>query len=94
MNYATRIKLNLMKGRAFKSRGQGIAGMGALPRMRLPNNNRSTGTISHRAVVGALDPLMQQLSITKAPHKKKTTSGKTGRGKGAKTNYKSLKFNF
>jgi len=93
MNYATRIKLNLMKGRAFKSRGQGIAGMGALPHMRLTNNNRSTGTISHRAVVGALDPLMQQLSITKAPHKKKTTSGKTGGG-AKKTNYKSLKFNF
>jgi hypothetical protein len=93
MNYATRVKLNLMKGRAFKSRGQGIAGMGDLPHMRIYNNNRSTGTISHRAVVGALDPLMQQLSITKAAPKKKTTSGKSGGG-AKKTNYKSLKFNF
>lgn len=92
MNYATRIKLNLMKGRAFRSRGQGIACMGTVPHMRLQNNNRSTGTISHRAVVGALDPLMQQLSITRAPPKRKKAS--TKKGKGAKTNYKSLKFNF
>jgi len=93
MNYAARIKLNLMKGKAFNIRGQGIGGMGALPRMRLNDNTRRTGTISHRAVVGALEPLMEQLNITKATPKKKITSGKSGGG-AKKTNYKSLKFNF
>lgn len=99
MNYKTRIKLNLMKGRAFKSKGQGIAGARALPHMRLYDNNRQSGTISHRVAVGALEPLMQQLSLASKAPKKRSTSAKkktSKKGKGAKksTNYKSLKFNF
>lgn len=97
MNYRTNIKLNLMKGKAYKSRGQGIAGMGALPHMRLKDNTRRTGTISHRVAVGALEPLMQQLNIANAMPKKRTSGAKKASKKGGgakKTNYKSLKFNF
>jgi hypothetical protein len=92
MNYKTNLKVNLMRGRAIKFTGQGFISTGSLPRMRLENNNRSAGTISHRVAVGALEPLMQKLNITKPTPKKRKASAK--KGKGVKKNYKSLKFNF
>lgn len=97
MNYRARIKLNLMKGRTFQSRGQGIAGTGTVPRMRITGKFRQGGTISHRAAVGSLEPLMQQLALTKqAPARKKASkkSSKKGRGTSKSKSFKSLKFNF
>ena len=99
MNYRARIKLNLMKGRTFMSRGQGIAGTGNVPRMRITGKFRQGGTITHRPAVGSLEPLMQQLSLTtpkrkKASRKASKKSSKKGKGASKKTNYKSLKFNF
>jgi hypothetical protein len=97
MNYKARIKLNLMKGRTFMSKGQGIAGTGNVPRMRITGKFRQGGTISNRVAVGSLEPLMQQLSLTTPTIKRKKASKKSSKkGKGAskKTNYKSLKFNF
>jgi len=101
MNYKARIKLNLMKGRTFMSKGQGIAGTGTVPRMRITGKFRQGGTITHRPAVGSLEPLMQQLSLTtptikrkKASRKASKKSSKKGKGASKKTNYKSLKFNF
>jgi hypothetical protein len=96
MNYRARIKLNLMKGRTFMSKGQGIAGTGNVPRMRITGKFRQGGTISHRAAVGALEPLMQQLTLTRSTPKRKKASKKKSVGRGATKSkeYKSLKFNF
>ena len=98
MNYRTRIKLNLMKGRTFRSKGQGIAGTGTVPRMRITSGFRQGGTISNRAMVGSLEPLMQQLTLTKprkkASKKASKKSSKKGRGTTKSKSYKSLKFNF
>lgn len=94
MNFRARIKLNLMKGRTFQSRGQGIAGTGTVPRMRITGKFRQGGTISHRAAVGSLEPLMQQLALTKPRKKASKKSSKKGRGTTKSKSYKSLKFNF
>lgn len=97
MNYRARIKLNLMKGRTFMSKGQGIAGTGTVPRMRITGKFRQGGTISNRAIVGSLEPLMQQLSLTKkAPVRKKASkkASKKGKGVSSSKSFKSLKFNF
>ena len=50
MGYRDNIKVLLMRGKAYKSKGQGIAGGRKmhLPAIEAP---RGTGTITHRAIV-------------------------------------------
>jgi hypothetical protein len=51
MGYRDNIKVLLMRGKAYKSKGQGIAGLGRkmhLPAIEAP---RGTGTITNRGVV-------------------------------------------
>jgi hypothetical protein len=71
-----------MRGKAYKSKGQGIGGLGRkmhLPAIEAP---RGTGTITHRAIVDRqnIEDNMRKLNI----------------GKGSKkgSNFKPLKFNF
>jgi hypothetical protein len=93
MNYRAFVKKQLMGGKLYKVRGFGI-GAGSRPQMQL-SNYYGGGTISHRAVVGALIPDFESLSIGR----KKSGAGrnrkiyddeKTGKGK----KFNSLKFNF
>jgi len=53
MNYRAFVKKQLMGGKLYKVRGFGI-GAGSRPQIRL--THYSGGTISHRAVVGAILP--------------------------------------
>lgn len=91
MDYRTKVKLNLMKGLSHISKGQGIITPGAIRLMRLDNQPRLTGTISHRVAVGQLEPEMQKLTISKRKAPKKKTKGA---GTNKSQTYKSLKFNF
>ena len=81
MGYRDNIKVLLMRGKAYKSKGQGIAGG---RKMHLPaiESPRGTGTITHRAIVDRqnIEDNMRKLNI----------------GKGSKkgSNFKPLKFNF
>ena len=81
MGYRDNIKVLLMRGKAYKSKGQGIAGGRKmhLPAIEAP---RGTGTITHRAIVDRqnIEDNMHKLNI----------------GKGSKkgSNFKPLKFNF
>ena len=80
MGYRDNIKVLLMRGKAYKSKGQGIAGGRKmhLPAIEAP---RGTGTITNRGVVDrAISEQMGKLNI----------------GKGSKkgSNFKPLKFNF
>ena len=50
MDYRSNLKIFLMKGKMFRVKGQGIAGTGSLPQMRLSPAFREGGTISHRAL--------------------------------------------
>jgi hypothetical protein len=81
MGYRDNIKVLLMRGKAYKSKGQGIA---AGRKMHLPaiEAPRGTGTITHRAIVDRqnIEDNMRKLNI----------------GKGSKkgSNFKPLKFNF
>jgi hypothetical protein len=81
MGYRDNIKVLLMRGKAYKSKGQGIAGGRKmhLPAIEAP---RGTGTITHRAIVDRqnIEDNMRKLNI----------------GKGSKkgSNFKPLKFNF
>ena len=78
MTYRDNIKVLLMRGKAYKSKGQGIAGRKMyLPAISAP---RGTGTITHRGIVDrAINEEMSKLNIG---------------GKVKKTNFKPLKFNF
>ena len=81
MGYRDNIKVLLMRGKAYKSKGQGIAGGRKmhLPAIEAP---RGTGTITNRGVVDrAISEQMGKLNIG---------------GKGSKkgSNFKPLKFNF
>lgn len=83
MGYRDNIKVLLMRGKAYKSKGQGIGGLGRkmhLPAIEAP---RGTGTITHRAIVDRqnIEDNMRKLNI----------GGKTSK-KGS--NFKPLKFNF
>ena len=82
MGYRDNIKVLLMRGKAYKSKGQGIAGGRKmhLPAIEAP---RGTGTITHRAIVDRqnIEDNMRKLNI----------GGKTSK-KGS--NFKPLKFNF
>ena len=81
MGYRDNIKVLLMRGKAYKSKGQGIAGGRKmhLPAIEAP---RGTGSITHRAIVDRqnIEDNMRKLNI----------------GKGSKkgSNFKPLKFNF
>ena len=82
MGYRDNIKVLLMRGKTYKSKGQGITGG---RKMRLPaiEAPRGTGTITHRAIVDRqnIEDNMRKLNIG---------------GKGSKkgSNFKPLKFNF
>jgi hypothetical protein len=82
MGYRDNIKVLLMRGKAFKNKGQGIGGLNGkfnLPEMTPP---RLTGTITNRGIVDRqnIEDNMRKLNI----------------GKGSKkgSNFKPLKFNF
>ena len=110
MSYISNIKNLLMKGRMFRSKGQGLAGGPALPRMRLGFRHSTGGTISHKAIIDSISNF-DKLSIT-TPRRKasrkgsKKASKKASKGKRIKKvsakktkkksskNFKSLKFNF
>ena len=83
MGYRDNIKVLLMRGKAYKSKGQGIGGLGRkmhLPAYEVP---RGTGTITNRGVVDrAISEQMGKLNI--GGKVKKTTNKE----------FKSLKFNF
>ena len=62
MDYRGSLKQLLMTGQMFAIKGQGIASMGSgISQIQL-QNYRGTGTISHRASVGAMDPIMQRMN--------------------------------
>ena len=95
MNYRAFVKRQLMRGKLKKIRGFGISA-GAHPSMQL-NHYHSGGTISHRAVVGALLPDFGSLSIAR----KKSGAGRNRKiyddekiGHGQTKKFNSLKFNF
>ena len=96
MDYRTYLKTMMMRGKVYKSKGQGFVSINDadIPKMQL-QNYRGTGTISHRAVVGSLDLLMQRmndLNIKRQGARKKIYDApKKTKGSG---NVKSLKFNF
>ena len=93
MDYRSNLKNLLMKGKMFRVKGQGIAGTGALPQMRLSPAFREGGTIAHRALVGSIisEPSGQGISqqavtgsilsslerINKAKRKKGSTKKKS-----------------
>ena len=81
MGYRDNIKVLLMRGKAYKSKGQGVAGGRKmhLPAIAAP---RLTGTIRDRAIVDrAISEQMGKLNIG-------------GKVKKASKNFKPLKFNF
>ena len=83
MGYRDNIKVLLMRGKAYKSKGQGVS-IGRkmhLPAIEAP---RGTGTIRHRAIVDRqnIEDNMRNLNIGGKVNK---TSNKQ---------FKSLKFNF
>ena len=83
MGYRDNIKVLLMRGKAYKSKGQGVGGLGR--KMHLPGIEapRGTGTITNRGVVDrAISEQMGKLNI----------GGKVK--KTANKEFKSLKFNF
>ena len=94
MDYRASLKQLLMRGQMFKSKGQGISGVG-LPQMQI-KDYRGTGTISHRAIVDRAENAMNNLNISGQGARKKDYSApkpkaRTTKGSG---NFKSLKFNF
>jgi len=83
MGYRDNIKVLLMRGKAYKSKGQGIGGLGR--KMHLPAYEapRGTGTITNRGIVDrAISEQMGKLNI----------GGKVK--KASNKQFKSLKFNF
>ena len=94
MNYRANLKQLLMRGQMFKSKGQGISGVG-LPQMQI-KDYRGTGTISHRAIVDRAENAMNNLNISGQGARKKDYGApkpKARKSKGS-GNFKSLKFNF
>ena len=81
MDYRSNLKNFLMKGKMFRVKGQGIAGTGSLPQMRLSPAFREGGTIAHRVLVGSIIPESGQ-GIQQVSTKKKKN-----------TDFKPLKFN-
>ena len=88
MGYRDNIKVLLMRGKAYKSKGQGIGGLGRkmhLPAYEVP---RGTGTITNRGVVDRAnleDYARAQMGKLNIGGKVKKTANKE---------FKSLKFNF
>jgi hypothetical protein len=83
MGYRDNIKVLLMRGKAYKSKGQGIGGLGGkmhLPAIEAP---RGTGTITNRGIVDR--ETMERLGNLNIGGKVKKASNKQ---------FKSLKFNF
>jgi hypothetical protein len=83
MGYRDNIKVLLMRGKAYKSKGQGIGGLGKklhLPAYEAP---RGTGTITNRGIVDR--ETMARLGNLNIGGKVKKASNKQ---------FKSLKFNF
>jgi hypothetical protein len=83
MGYRDNIKVLLMRGKAYKSKGQGIGGLGR--KMHLPAYDapRGTGTVTNRGIVDrAISEQMGKLNI----------GGKVK--KASNKQFKSLKFNF
>jgi hypothetical protein len=83
MGYRDNIKVLLMRGKAYKSKGQGIGGIGR--KMHLPAYDapRGTGTVTNRGIVDrAISEQMGKLNI----------GGKVK--KASNKQFKSLKFNF
>jgi hypothetical protein len=83
MGYRDNIKVLLMRGKAYKSKGQGIGGLGGkmhLPAIEAP---RGTGTITNRGIVDR--ETMARLGNLNIGGKVKKASNKQ---------FKSLKFNF
>ena len=102
MDYRSNLKNFLMKGKMFRVKGQGIAGTGSLPQMRLSPAFREGGTIAHRALVGSIIPesgqgISQQAvtgSILSSLERINTARRKKGSVKKKKsTDFKPLKFN-
>ena len=102
MDYRNNLKNLLMKGKMFRVKGQGIAGTGSLPQMRLSPAFREGGTIAHRALVGSIIPesgqgISQQAvtgSILSSLERINTARRKKGSVKKKKsTDFKPLKFN-
>ena len=88
MGYRDNIKVLLMRGKAYKSKGQGIGGLGK--KMHLPAYEapRGTGTITNRGIVDRAnleDYARAQLGKLNIGGKVKKASNKQ---------FKSLKFNF
>jgi hypothetical protein len=83
MGYRDNIKVLLMRGKAYKSKGQGIGGLGK--KLHLPGNEapRGTGTITNRGIVDR--ETMARLGNLNIGGKVKKASNKQ---------FKSLKFNF
>ena len=95
MDYRAHIKQLMMNGQMYK--GQGISKVG-IPHMQI-NDYRGTGTISHRAVVGLMDPLIQRMNDLnikghKARKKVYDVLKPITRTEKGSENFKSLKFNF
>jgi hypothetical protein len=83
MGYRDNIKVLLMRGKAYKSKGQGVGGLGRkmhLPAIEVP---RGTGTITNRGIVDR--ETMARLGNLNIGGKVKKASNKQ---------FKSLKFNF
>ena len=87
MGYRDNIKVLLMRGKAYKSKGQGIGGLGR--KMHLPAYDapRGTGTVRNRGIVDR--EIMAQMG-------KLNIGGKVKKGskKSSNKQFKSLKFNF
>ena len=82
MDYRSNLKNLLMKGKMFRSKGQGIAGTGSIPQMQLSPAFREGGTIAHRALVGSIIPASSGQGIKQVSVKKNKN-----------TDFKPLKFN-
>jgi hypothetical protein len=99
MDYRTYLKTMMMRGKVYKSKGQGFVSINDadIPKMQL--QNYSGGTISHRAIVDRVVDSMNNLDVSGKGARKKDygidalpTSAKKTKGSG--NNFKSLKFNF
>ena len=82
MGYRDNIKVLLMRGKAYKSKGQGIGGLGR--KMHLPaiETPRGTGTITNRGIVDR--EIMEKMGNFNI----------VGKGSKKGSNFKPLKFNF
>ena len=82
MGYRDNIKVLLMRGKDYKSKGQGVGGLGRkmhLPAIEAP---RGTGTITNRGIVDR--EIMEKMGNFNI----------VGKGSKKGSNFKPLKFNF